>query len=92
MVGVRRQSNRPSRSLTLSAPNTRISARDARGPQRRALFDVGARQQIGAGVFERARHLPRAVAVRVRLDDGDHARRTAGRSAARYSTMRGSWI
>ena len=52
---------------------------DAGGPQRRAFLDVGAGQQIGAGLFERARHLAGAVAVGVRLDDGDHAGRRAAR-------------
>jgi hypothetical protein len=48
---------------------------DARGPQRRAFLDVGACEHIGACLFERARHLPRAVPVRIRLDDGDDAGR-----------------
>ena len=76
IVGVSRQSNRPSRSLTLSAPNTRMSRAHAGRAQRRALLDVGAGQQIRAGLLERERHLPGAVAVRVRLDDGDDAGRT----------------
>ena len=88
IVGVRRQSNRPSRSLTLNAPNTRISAAHAGRAQRRAFFDVGARQQFGAGVLERARHLAGAVPVRVRLDDRDDAGRSDRLLAAQTnSTM-----
>ena len=54
---------------------------DAGGAQRRALFDVRTRQQVRARLLERERDLARAVPVRVRLDDGDDARR-GGRSAA----------
>ena len=61
IVGVRLQSNRPSRSLTLSAPKTRISASHAGRSQHHALLDVRARQQIGARLLERPRHLRRAV-------------------------------
>ena len=45
----------------------------AGSPQHRPLFDVGAREQIRAGVFERACHLPGAVPVRVGLDHRNHA-------------------
>jgi hypothetical protein len=48
---------------------------DARAPQHRALFDVGACQQVGARSFERPGDLSGAVSVRVRFDDGDDARR-----------------
>ena len=73
IVGVSRQSNTPSRSLTLKRAEHQNVGADAGRAQRRAFLDVGARQQIGAGVFERARHLARAVSVGVRLDDGDDA-------------------
>ena len=53
-------------------------ALDAGRPERGALFDVGARQQVGARALERLPDLRRAVPVRVRLDDRDHARRMLG--------------
>ena len=73
-VGVRRCVNTPSRSLTLSAPNTRIGTRDAGIAQRHAFFDVRAREHRRAGRLERRADRRRAVAVRVRLDDGDDRR------------------
>ena len=45
----------------------------AGGAQHRSFLDVGAGEQIGAGLLERARHLARAVPVGVRLDDGNDA-------------------
>jgi hypothetical protein len=39
-------------------------------PERRAFFDVRARQQVRAGVFERPGDLSGTVPVCVRLDDG----------------------
>ena len=47
----------------------------ARLPQRVPLFDVRAGEQIRAGVLERACDLSGAVAVGVRFDDRDDARR-----------------
>jgi hypothetical protein len=43
--------------------------------ERRALLDVGAGQEVGAGVLERPADLRGAVAVRVGLDDADDAGR-----------------
>ena len=75
IVGVRSCSNTPSRSLTLSAPKTRIGARTPAWRSTIAFLDVGAREHRGAGLLERARHLRRAVPVGVGLDDGDDAGR-----------------
>ncbi len=50
---------------------------DARLAQRLPFFDVGACQDIGARIFERARDLRGAVTVPIRLDDGDDAWRAA---------------
>ena len=47
--------------------------------QSRAFFDIGARQQIGAGVLQRAPYLTGAVAVRVRFDNRDDSGRSGGR-------------
>jgi len=54
----------------------------AGGAQRGPFLDIRARQQIGAGVFERARDLTAAVAVRIRLDHRYRAGRR-GRPFAR---------
>ena len=58
---------------------------DAGGAQRRALLDIGARQQIGAGVLERARDLaapcPYAFALTTAMTPG-------GRRAARSRSRR----
>ena len=90
MVGVRSQSNSPSRSLTLSAPKTRISARTPAVRSATRLLDVGAGEQIGAGLLERARHLRRAVPVGVGLDDGDHAGGAGRLLAGEAVRIRGS--
>ena len=50
----------------------------AGGAQLGPFLDIGARQQIGAGVLERARDLAGAVAVRIRLDHRNRARRPGG--------------
>src|SRR5205807_10416616 len=50
-------------------------ARHARRPQRGALLDVGAGEQVRTGLLERVRDGPRAVPVRVGLHDGDRAGR-----------------
>ena len=47
-------------------------AAHTRRPQRRAFLDVGAGEQIGAGVFEGERDLPGAVSVGIRLDHRNH--------------------
>ena len=47
---------------------------DAGGPQRGALLDVGAREQVCSRILERPGHLRRAMTVGVRLHDGDDAR------------------
>ena len=89
IVGVRRQSNRPSRSLTLSAPKTRISARTP-AARSAAPSSMSAHASRSAPASSSAqRHLAGAVAVRVRLDDRDHAGRRASRALARRdsSTM-----
>ena len=92
MVGVSAQSNRPSRSLTLSAPNTRISARTP-AARSAAPSSMSAHASRSAPASSSARrHLPGAVAVRVRLHDGNHARARerppARGSEPRNSTMR----
>jgi hypothetical protein len=58
---------------------------DAGLPQDDGLFDVRAGEHRGAGILERLRDLRRAVAVRVRLDDGDDARRGARRRSEKRS-------
>ena len=73
MVGVSAQSNRPSRSLTLERAEHEDPGPDAGRPQRGALLDVGAGQQVGARVLERARDWSGPVAVRVGLDDRNDA-------------------
>ena len=71
-----RASNRPSRSLTLSAPKTRIGARDAglraarRPPRCRRTRASSAPASSSASAT-----CARAVAVGVGLDDGDDRRR-----------------
>ena len=49
-------------------PHARLSQDDG-------FFDVRAREHRGTGVLERARHLRRAMAVGIGLDDGDNSRR-----------------
>ena len=46
----------------------------ARLAQRVPFLDIRARKEIRSGLFECQRHLPRAVPVRVRFHDRDHAR------------------
>ncbi len=46
----------------------------AGGAQRGTFLDIGAGQQVGAGVLESSRNLRRPMSVRVCLDDGDDAR------------------
>ena len=78
IVGVRSCAKMPSRSLTLSAPNTRIGART---PACRSTMpsSMSAQASIAAPAgFERARDLGGAVAVGVGLDDGDDAGARAG--------------
>ena len=79
IVGVSENSNKPSRSLTLSAPKIENRRADAGAAKDDRLFDVRARQQIRARGFERERNALSAVSVRVRLDDGnDLGARRAG--------------
>ena len=56
---------------------------DPRRPERNRLLDVGARQHLRSGLLERTRDRPRAMAVRVRLDDGNHRRGRAARRLGR---------
>ncbi len=71
IVGVSAKSKSPSRSLTLSAPNTSIGTRTTGLPERDTLFDIRARQHRRARLFERERNARCSMSVRVRLDDSD---------------------
>ena len=75
--------NTPSRSLTLSAPNTRIGIVMPAVAERHAFLDVRAGQHRRARRLERAADRRRAVTVGVGFDDGDDAGRRGCRPASR---------
>ena len=87
IVGVSRQSNRPSRSLTLSAPNTRISALTP-AARSAAPSSMSAHARRSAPASSSARATWRAaMTVSVRFDDGDDPRRIGAAAPRRGTTQ-----
>ena len=78
IVGVNANSNKPSRSLTLSAPKTRIGARTPARRRTIALLDVRAGQHRAPACSSAQRNALGPVSVRVGFDDGNDSGRAGG--------------